>query len=92
MVDPDNGRIALPDDARVRMLCEELGDICARSIAAGMQVIPVDQQRRIARELLSKQVVVIGRMVTDATVGAVRKRGNESALAQLLNGIGGVGG
>lgn len=87
-IDAANGRLSLPDDAKVRMLCEELGEICARNVAAAMQVIPTDQQSRIARELVTKQITVIGQMVTGATVRAVRKRGSETVLAQLLSGMG----
>lgn len=91
-LDTAAGRLSLPDDVRVRQLCDELGEICARNVAAAMQVIPSDQQPKIARQLVTKQVVVIGTMVTGATVRAVRQRGSEGALARMLSGMGGTGG
>lgn len=78
------GRITLPDDARVTALCDELGAIAARYLLAGIANVPEGQRRRTARALVLRQVQVMAMLVTQRTLRHVR---HDQAVRQMLAGI-----
>jgi hypothetical protein len=81
------GRINLPDDRRVTILCEELGAIAARYVLAGISTVQPEHRREVARRLVLAQVKVMARMIVQTTVRHARQRGDATAVTRMLAGI-----